>query len=57
MAEVRLHPEGPVTSQLDQGLPWFSFVPEQILNWYPKFHVALNVSHAALQMVEKIALV
>jgi hypothetical protein len=33
--EVSLHPEGPATGQLDQGFPWFSLVPEQMLNWYP----------------------
>jgi hypothetical protein len=29
------HPEGPATGQLDQGFPWFSLVPEQMLSWYP----------------------
>jgi hypothetical protein len=33
--EVSLHPEGPSTSQLDEGFPWFSLVPEQMLSWYP----------------------
>jgi hypothetical protein len=28
--EVSLHLERPVTSQLDQGFPWFSLVPEQM---------------------------
>jgi hypothetical protein len=23
------------TGQLDQGFPWFSLVPEQMLSWYP----------------------
>jgi hypothetical protein len=32
--EVSLHLEGPATSQLDQGYPWFSLVPEQTLTWY-----------------------
>jgi hypothetical protein len=32
---VSLHPEGPVTGQLDQEFPWFSLVPEQMLCWYP----------------------
>jgi hypothetical protein len=32
---VSLHPEGPATGQLDQGFPWFSLVPEQMLSWYP----------------------
>jgi hypothetical protein len=43
--EVSLHPEGPVTDQLDQSCPWFSLAPEQMV---PKFHVALHASHAAL---------
>jgi hypothetical protein len=33
--EVSLHPESPATDQLDQGFPWFSMVPEQMLSWYP----------------------
>jgi hypothetical protein len=33
--EVCLHPEGPATSQLDQGFLWFSLVPEQMLSWHP----------------------
>jgi hypothetical protein len=33
--EVRLHLEGPATGQLDQGFPWISLVPEQMLSWYP----------------------
>jgi hypothetical protein len=33
--EVSLHPEGPATSQLDQGFPWISLVLEQMLSWYP----------------------
>jgi hypothetical protein len=32
--EVILHPEGPATGRLDQGFPWFSLVPEQMLVWY-----------------------
>jgi hypothetical protein len=32
--EVSLHPEGPATGQLDQGFPWFTLVPEQMLSWY-----------------------
>jgi hypothetical protein len=35
--EVSLHPEGPVTCQLDLGFPWFSLVLEQMLSWYPNF--------------------
>jgi hypothetical protein len=49
--EVSLHPEGPATGQLDQGFPWFSLVPEQMLELVPKFHVALHAFQAALQMV------
>jgi hypothetical protein len=30
--EVSLHPEGPATGHLDQGFPWFSLVPEQMLS-------------------------
>jgi hypothetical protein len=33
--EVSLHPKGPATGQLDQGFPWFSLVPEQMMSWYP----------------------
>jgi hypothetical protein len=33
--EVGLHPDGPVTDQLNQGFLWFSFVLEQMLSWYP----------------------
>jgi hypothetical protein len=32
--EVSLHSEGPATGQLDQGFPWFSLVPEQMLSLY-----------------------
>jgi hypothetical protein len=32
--EVSLHSEGPATGQLDQGFPWLSLVPEQMLSWY-----------------------
>jgi hypothetical protein len=32
--EVSLHPEGPATGQLNQGFPWFSLVPQQMLSWY-----------------------
>jgi hypothetical protein len=42
--EVSVHLEGPATGQLDQGFPWFSSVLEQMLSWYPKFHVALHAS-------------
>jgi hypothetical protein len=49
--EVSLHPEGPVTGQLDQGFPWFSSILEQMLRWHPEFHVALLASHAALPLV------
>jgi hypothetical protein len=30
--EVSLHPQDPVTDQLDQGFLWFSLVKEQMLN-------------------------
>jgi hypothetical protein len=33
--ELSLHLESPVTGQLDQGFPWFSLVPKQMLSWYP----------------------
>jgi hypothetical protein len=46
-----LHPEGPATGQLDQGFSWISLVLEQMLSWYPKLHVVLHASHAALQMI------
>jgi hypothetical protein len=45
--EVSLHPEGPATGQLDQNLPWFSSVLEQMLSCVPKFHIALHASRAA----------
>jgi hypothetical protein len=48
---VSLHPEGPATGQLDQGFPWFSSILEQMLSWYPQFHVTLRASHAALTLV------
>jgi hypothetical protein len=35
MLGLSLHPEGPATGQLNQGFPWFSLVPEQMLSWYP----------------------
>jgi hypothetical protein len=49
--EVSLHPEGPATGQLDQGLPWLSSFLERMLSWYPEFHVALRAPHAALPLV------
>jgi hypothetical protein len=49
--EDSLHPEGPATGQLDEGFSWFSLVLEQMLSWYPKLHVVLHASHAALQMI------
>jgi hypothetical protein len=41
--EVSFYPEGPATVQRDQGFPWFSLVPEQMLSWYPnsKLHCML----------------
>jgi hypothetical protein len=44
--EVSLHPEGPVTGQLDQGFP--SSANAELV---PKFHVAMHASHAALQIL------
>jgi hypothetical protein len=43
--EVSLHPEGPVTDQLAQGIPWISLVPEQMLSWYSNstLHCMLNM--------------
>jgi hypothetical protein len=38
--EVNLHPEGTATGLLDQGFPWLSMIPEQILSWYPKSSTA-----------------
>jgi hypothetical protein len=49
--EVNLHSEGPETGQLDQSFPWFSSILEQMLSWYPEFHVALHAAHAALPLV------
>jgi hypothetical protein len=49
--EVSLHPEDPATGHLDQDFPWFSSILEQMLSWYPKFHVALHATHASLPLV------
>jgi hypothetical protein len=49
--EVSLHPGGPATGQLDRGFPWFSSILEQMLTWYPEFHVALRASHTAFPVV------
>jgi hypothetical protein len=49
--EVSLHPEGPAFGQLDQGFPWFSSILEQMLNWYPEFHVALHATHEAHSLI------
>jgi hypothetical protein len=35
LARSQFASEGPATGQLDQGFPWFSSVPEQMLSWYP----------------------
>jgi hypothetical protein len=43
--EVGLHPEGSATGQLDQGFPWFSLVPEEMLSLYPN-----SMSHCMLHM-------
>jgi hypothetical protein len=42
---VSLHPEGPATGQLNQGFPWLSLVPEQMLSWCPNstFHCMLHM--------------
>jgi hypothetical protein len=37
--EVNLHPEGPATGQLEQGFPWFSLVPEQMLSWFSELTI------------------
>jgi hypothetical protein len=47
----QLHSECRETGQFDEGFPWFSLVPEQMLSWYRNIHVALHASHAALLMV------
>jgi hypothetical protein len=33
LTRSHLHPEGPANGKLDQGFPWFSLVPEQMLSW------------------------
>jgi hypothetical protein len=33
------------------GFPWVSSILEQMLSWFPEFHVALRASHAALPLV------
>jgi hypothetical protein len=43
-----MHLKAPATCQPDQGFPWFSSFLEQMVNWYPESHVALNVSLAAI---------
>jgi hypothetical protein len=48
--EDSLHPEGHVTGQLDQGFPWLSLAPEQMLSWYLSSTLHF-VSHAALSIV------
>jgi hypothetical protein len=35
LATNQIISEGPATGQLDQGFPWFSLGPEQMLSWYP----------------------
>jgi hypothetical protein len=47
---VSLRPEGPVPGQIDQGFPWFSLVPEQMLSWYPNstLHCMLLIINFAL---------
>jgi hypothetical protein len=49
--EVGLHPEGPVTGQLDQGFSVVFLGPRANAELVPKFHVALHASHAALRIV------
>jgi hypothetical protein len=46
LARSQLHSEGLATAgQLDQGFPWFSLVPEQMLSWYPN-----SMLHCVLPM-------
>jgi hypothetical protein len=47
--EVSLHPEDPITGQLDKGFPWFSLVPEQMLS--TQIPRSTACSHAALPIV------
>jgi hypothetical protein len=49
--EVGLHPEIPVTAQIDQSFPWFSLILRANAELVPKFHVALHAPHAALPLV------
>jgi hypothetical protein len=48
---VRLHPEGPASSQLTQGVPMVFLGPRTNAELVPKFHIALHASHAALLMI------
>jgi hypothetical protein len=45
LAKVSLHLEGLATGQLDQGFPWLSLVPGQMLSLYPNstFHCVLGM--------------
>jgi hypothetical protein len=49
--KVSLHPEGPVTGELDQGFLWFSLVTRANAELVTKFNVALHAFHAVLPMV------
>jgi hypothetical protein len=49
--KVSLHTEGPATGQLDQGIPWFSLVLEQMLSSYPNstLHCMLHMQPSQWQ--------
>jgi hypothetical protein len=48
---VSLHPEGPATGQLDQGLSVVFLGPRANAELEHKFHATLHASNAALPMV------
>jgi hypothetical protein len=49
-----LHYEGPASGQLDQGFPWFSSIPEQMLSWYP--NSTLHFTHMSPKVSPKFRL-